>query len=167
MLLGFFCRDMVAVLAKHNENGAERRMVVCSAHLPYDSEDPPMLKEFEQLVRYCESENLYLFIGCDSNAHHIAQGSTVCNDRGEALLEFLSSNLEILNKGHEPTFCSGCRLEVINITLGYIGLLERITSWQVSSEPSLSDHRLTLFTLQGSVLVRLIRNPRGTNWGDF
>jgi len=24
-----------------------------------------------------------------------------------------------------------------------------------------------MFTLQGSVLVCLIRNPRGTNWGSF
>ena len=87
-----------------------------------------MSKEFEQLIRYCESENLYPVIGCDCNAHHIARGSTNCNDGGEALVEFLSSNLEILNKGNEPTFCSGCRLEVIYITLGYAGLLESITS---------------------------------------
>ena len=128
MLPGFFCRDLVAVRVKCNENGAERRMVVCSACLPYDSEGPPMSKEFEQLIRYCESENLYPVIGCDCNAHHIARGSTNCNDGGEALVEFLSSNLEILNKGNEPTFCSGCRLEVIDITLGYTGLLESITS---------------------------------------
>jgi len=29
------------------------------------------------------------------------------------------------------------------------------------------DRRHILFTLQGSVPVRLIRNPRGTNWGSF
>jgi hypothetical protein len=37
----------------------------------------------------------------------------------------------------------------------------------VSSEPSLSDHRHILFTLQGSVPEHLIRNPRGINWGSF
>ena len=104
-------------------------MVVCSAYLRYDSEDPPLpSEEFEELVRYCETENLYLVIGCNSNAHHTAWGSTNCNDRGEALVEFLnSSNLEILNQGNESTFCSGYRQEVIDITLGSFGLLESIS----------------------------------------
>jgi hypothetical protein len=56
-------------------------------------------------------------------------------------VEFLNSlNLEILNQGNEPTFCSGGRLEVIDITLGSSGLLESIIGWEVSSEPSLLDH---------------------------
>ena len=40
MLPGFSCRDLVAVLVKYIEGGAGRRFVVCSAYLPYDSEDP-------------------------------------------------------------------------------------------------------------------------------
>ena len=83
-------------------------------------------------------------------------------------MEFVNySNLEILNRGNEPTFCSGIRLEMIDIALGSLRLLESIIGWEVSSEPSLSDHRHILFTLRGSVLVRLIRNPRGTNLGSF
>ena len=74
-------------------------------------------------MRYCETENLYPVIGCDSIAHYTAWGSTNCNDRGEAVVEFLnSSNLEILNQGNESTFCSGYRQEVIDITLGSFGL---------------------------------------------
>jgi hypothetical protein len=42
ILPGFSSRDLVAVLVKYSENGAERRLVVCSAYLPYDSEDPPL-----------------------------------------------------------------------------------------------------------------------------
>jgi hypothetical protein len=62
----------------------------------------------EELVQYCEEEHLYLIIGCDSNAHHTAWGSTNCNGRGEALVEFLdASSLEILNRGNEPTICNG------------------------------------------------------------
>jgi len=77
-------------------------------------------------------------------------GSTNCNDRGEVLVEFLNSlNLEILNQGNEPTFCSGYMQEVNDITLGSFGLLESITGSGVSLEPSLSDHRHILFTLQG------------------
>jgi len=83
-------------------------------------------------------------------------------------MEFLNTtNLEILNRGNEPTFCSGGRLEVIDITLGSLRLLESIIGWEVPSEPSLSDHRHILFILRGSVPLCLIRNPRGTNWGSF
>jgi len=164
----FSCRDVIAVLVKYNEDGAERRLVVCSAYPPHDSEDPPPSRELEELMRYCENENLYLIVGCDSNAHHTAWGSTNCNGRGEALMEFLnSSNLEILNWGNESTFCSGSRQEVIDIILGSYGLLESITGWEVPLEPSLSDHRHILFSLRGSMPVHLIRNPRGTNWGSF
>ena len=83
-------------------------------------------------------------------------------------MEFVnSSNMEILNWGNQPTFCSGGRLEVIDIILGSFGLLDSIIGWEVSSELSLSDHRHILFTLQGSVPVRLVRNPRATNWGSY
>jgi hypothetical protein len=83
-------------------------------------------------------------------------------------LEFLNTtNLEILNRGNEPTFCSDGRSEVIDITLGSLRILECIIGWDVSSEPALSDHRHILFTLRGSIPVPLVRNPRGPNWGFF
>jgi hypothetical protein len=56
---------------------------------------------------------------------------------------------------------------MIDITLESIGLLENIEGWEVSHEPSLSDHRHLLFTLRGSLLVHQARNPRGTDWGSF
>jgi hypothetical protein len=168
VLPDFFCRDLVAVLVKYCEEWAERKIVVCSAYLPYDSEDPPPTKELEDLVRYCEKEHVHLLVGCDSNAHHSAWGSTNCNSRGKALMEFLSSsNLEILNRENQPTFCNVVREEVLDVTLVSYGLLEKITDWEVSVEPSLSDHRHILFTLRGSVLAPLIRNPRAINWGSF
>jgi len=115
----------------YNEDGAERRLLVCSACLPYDSEDPPTPIEIEELVRYCENENFYLVVGCDPNTHRSVWGSS--NSRGEALVEFLnSSNFENLNQGNEPIFCSGGRLEVSDITLGSLGLLESIIEWEVS-----------------------------------
>ena len=83
-------------------------------------------------------------------------------------MEFLkTTNLEFLNRGNEPTFCSGGRLQVTDISLGFLRPLESIIGWKVSSEPSLSDHRHILFILWGSVPARLIRDPRGTNWGSF
>jgi len=50
VLPGFSCRYLVEILIKYIEDGAERRLVVCSAYLPYDSEDPPLLREMEELV---------------------------------------------------------------------------------------------------------------------
>jgi len=58
VLPGFSCRDLVAILVKYIEDEAERWLVVCSAYLPYDSEDPPQSRELEELVRYCENEDL-------------------------------------------------------------------------------------------------------------
>jgi hypothetical protein len=86
------------------------------------------------LVHYCE-QKLYLVTGY---SHRTVWGSTNCNDRGVVLLEFLnSSNLEILNKGNDPTYFSAGRLEVIDITLVFCGFLESLRSWEVSSKPSL------------------------------
>ena len=167
-LPGFSCRDLVAVPVRYDEDEAERRLVVCSAYLPYDSADPPLSRELEDQVRYCENENVQLLVGYDSNVHHTAWGSTNCSGRGEALTEFFNSTtLEIFNRGSEPTFCTSVRQEVIDITLGSYGLMDSITDWEVSLKPSLSDHRQILFTLRGSAPVLLIRNPRGTNWGSF
>jgi hypothetical protein len=136
VLPGFSCRDLVAVLVKYNEDGAERQLVVCSAYLPYDSEDPPPSRELEELVRYCENEDIQLLVGYNSNAHHTAWCSTNCNGRGEALIEFLnSSNLEIFNRGNEPTFCTSIRQKLIDITLGSFGLLDSTADWEVSLEP--------------------------------
>jgi len=54
-------------------------------------------------VRPCENENLNLVVGCDASTHHSVWGSTNCNGRKEALVEFLnSSNLEILNGEMSP-----------------------------------------------------------------
>jgi hypothetical protein len=91
MLPGFSCRHLVEVLIKYNEEGAERRLIVCSAHLPYNSGDTPPSKELEGLVGYCENENLYLLVGCDPHAHHCVWGRTTCNSRGEDLVEFVNS----------------------------------------------------------------------------
>ena len=167
-LPGFSCRDLVAVLVTYEVDGAEKRLVVCSAYLPYDSDDPPLSRTLEELFRHCGKENIQLLVGCDSNAHHTAWDSTNCNGRGEALMGFLhSTSLEILNSGSEPTFYTSVRRELIDIALGSYGLMDSITDWEVSSEPSLSDHRHILFSLRGSTPVLYIRNLRGTNWGSI
>jgi len=72
----------------------------------------------EGLVRYYQDEQLPLIVGCDLNAHHTVWGSTGTNRRGEKLLEYLAStDLEILNKESEPTFCTAVRREVLDLTI--------------------------------------------------
>ena len=168
MLLGLSCSNLVAVLVNYKEGKTERCLVVCSGYLPYVSSDPPLTRESEELVCYCEEENLYLVTGCDSNSHHTLWGSTNCNDRGMDLLEFLNSlNLKILNQVNDSTYYSARRIEVNDTTLGSFGLIGSLKGWEVSSEPSLLDHRYFLFTLEGSLPVILIRIPRGTKWDSF
>ena len=87
MLPGFSGRDLVAVLINYNDD-VDRWLVVCSDYLPYDSENPPLSKEFKAIVFYCEIENLRLDMGCDSNAHHTVWSSTNCNDRRVVLVNF-------------------------------------------------------------------------------
>jgi len=119
-------------------------------------------------VRYCEGENLYLVTRCDSTAHHTVSGISNCNGRRVALVKVLNStNLEILNRGNNPTFYSSRGLEVIDITPKLLTLLGSVKSLGVSFETSLWDHKHFLLTLHGPVLVRLIRNPRDTNWDSF
>jgi hypothetical protein len=73
LLTGFSSRDLVAVLVKYLENEMERWAVICSAYLPYDSEDPPPTKEMEELISYYDGEHPHLMIGCDST-HIIWRG---------------------------------------------------------------------------------------------
>jgi len=57
--VGFSCRDLVAVLVTYEVDGAEKLLVVCSAYLPYDSEDPPpfgsLRNSFNTVVRKISS----------------------------------------------------------------------------------------------------------------
>jgi hypothetical protein len=57
-------------------------------------------------------------------------------------MEFLvSSNLNILNHGNEPTFVVCNKKEVIDLTLGTNNIANLVSNWHVADEPSLSDHR--------------------------
>ncbi|KAL6421247.1 hypothetical protein ACFW04_013662 [Cataglyphis niger] len=64
--------------------------------------------------------------------------------RGRLFLEYLvATDLEILNRGNESTFQNVLKREVFDLTLCSRNLVTEIVEWQVSYEPSLSDHRLS------------------------
>jgi hypothetical protein len=100
--------------------------------MPYDSEDPPPSKKLEELVRYSEYENLYLDLGCDSNAHLSVWCSIKCNSRGGqgGISKFFKFG--DLNPENKPT-CPRGKLDVIDITLESLRLLEIIVVWKVLS----------------------------------
>lgn len=138
--------------------------ILASVYLPHDAPTPT--RELEQLVLHCEMEKLHLVIGCDANSHHIMWGSMDTNNRGESLHEFIiCSNLEILNRGTEPTFVTTRSQTVIDITLATSGISNKIHDWHVSTSVSMSDHRWIKYTLTHTTgkKTRFLRNPRLTD----
>ena len=155
-------RDVVAVRLSFNRGGSIRDLIITSAYLPYDSDEPPPSGELRDVVNYCCRNNLQLIARCDANTHHIVWGSTGINPRESSLLQYLvSANLNILNKGNEPTFVVSNRQEVIDLTLGTDKVVDLVSDWHVSDETSLSDHRYIQFQVSDIKISKITyRNPK-------
>ena len=168
-LTNFCFRDLVAVRLTTTEASGPKNIVIGSAYFPHDDPDSPPPSAVEELVRACRGSGSQLIIGCDANAHHSIWGSTDTNQRGEYILQFLmANNLDIMNRGNNPTFVTGQRQEVLDITIttSYVGNF--IKNWHVSEEESCSDHRHIRFEI--TCIKREIttyRDPRRTNWGNY
>lgn len=108
-------------------------------------------------------------IGADANAHHTIWGSTDTNERGESLIEYiLGNNLQICNRGNEPTFITSVRQEVLDITLTNEHAANLIRSWKVSQDHSMSDHRYLEFDMDAPrPTVKQFRNKRNTDWAIY
>jgi hypothetical protein len=52
--------------------GVCEELIVASAYLPYDSDEPPPTKEMKDIIDQCQSRKEQLIIGCDANAHHLS-----------------------------------------------------------------------------------------------
>jgi hypothetical protein len=140
--LEFCSRDLTTVRITYSREGNLEELVVTSAFLPYDLDEPPPTKEIRDVINHCNSKGRKFIIGSDANARHILCGSTHINPRGESLAEYLvSSNLDILNRGKEPTFVITNRKEVIDLTLGTNHIGNLVRDWHVSDESFVSDHR--------------------------
>ncbi|XP_044751686.1 uncharacterized protein LOC123311683 [Coccinella septempunctata] len=148
-----------------NVGGIDRDIVIASAYFAGDWPITPP-EEVQRLVRYCNSRKLPIIIGCDANAHNTIWGSTNNNARGECLLEYLlANNLETLNVGTTPTFVTRAREEVLDVTIVNVAARKNVTSWGVMNEPSLCDHRIIEFKVEGDITSPpLIRNPGKTDW---
>lgn len=161
--------DLVAAVATLSTNEQYFKFLLVSAYLPYDSTSPPPSSELEGVVEYSRAEKIAIIIACDSNAHNIVWGSTNTNLRGSSLLEFIhSANLDILNKGHEPTFVNRARREIIDITLCSSTIFDKIKNWHVSSLINASDHRAICFEITLDIKLFVpYRDPKKTNWESY
>jgi hypothetical protein len=121
------------------------------------------------LVRYLEANDIPVVIGCDANSHHVAWGSTDTNCRGAALLEYIANpNLEIVNRGSEPTFVARVREQVVDITFYSASIWQEIVNWRVSKEVALSDHRIIRFRMSADPkLPHEYRNLLSTDWDCY
>lgn len=53
--------DLTACLLKYKKSGKEKKLICCSAYLPYDEQVPT--KELLDLIKYCKNNNLELLVG--------------------------------------------------------------------------------------------------------
>nr|XP_012217684.1 PREDICTED: uncharacterized protein LOC105669363 [Linepithema humile] len=163
-------RDVAAVEVNFTDDSGDRKkMVICSAYFSHDEGKAVPPVPVIKLAEYCQENGFPLIMRCDANAHHTVWGSSDTNDRGRKVLEFLAStDLEILNTGDEPTFCTIARREVLDITVCSKQLIQKVVEWRVSTEPSLSDHRQISFRIAKARGKEVkFRNPRKTKWDSY
>jgi len=164
-LLDFWSRDLIAIRTRWPSDD----VVLASGYLPGDENIFPS-REMIRLINYCENNSIPLVLGCDANAHHTSWGSSNTNLRGEMFVDFLmTTNMFVVNKGHKPTFMDGMgREEVLDVTLASSNILEKVESWEVSSEASFSDHNYITFCIKMGALERhSFRNPKKADWSKF
>lgn len=160
--------DITAILIKFKIGQIYKDVVVASCYLPY--EQPAVTPDLVGVIDYCKNKHLDLILGSDANAHNECWGSSDTNRRGDTLLEFLAgTDLDLLNRGTEPTFVTSARQEVIDITLCSNKISNLIHNWRVAKEESMSDHRYIKFELEVKLetIATSVRNPRRTNWDSY
>jgi hypothetical protein len=152
-LLEFCSRDTTTVRITYAYGRGYEELTVASAYLPYDSDEPPPTKEVRDITDYCYSRKKQLIIGCDANAHHTLRERTGTNPRGESLMELLvSSNLNILNHGNEPTFVT-CNRKEVDLTLGTNKIANLVIGMHLMSG-LVSDCRYICFQI-GNITIKL------------
>ncbi|RVE42450.1 hypothetical protein evm_012880 [Chilo suppressalis] len=161
--MNFCSRDLCAVKLTLNQDNNSCDVIIASAYMPDSERAPP--ENVASLVRFCARENVELIIATDSNAHHPVWGMEQSNNRGNQLFEFLlTTNLELINTGNEPTFVGRRCKTIIDLTLATPRAATAISGWHVSNEASCSDHRWIRFTLQvGTLPPTPQRYPRKTD----
>ena len=125
--------------------------------------------EIEKLSEFCNNSNLPLVICTDSNAHHPLWGSPSSDQRGDTLVECLSTaGLSLCNIGNRPTFKTGRGESIVDLTLVNSKALQLIKNWKVCDIENFSDHERISFSLNlGNHYRTSYRNIKDCNWEVF
>ena len=114
-LLNFSNRDCVALRIS---SPSSPDFIICSYYMDITLNNPPLCHPFTALVEHCNSNNIPLITGMDSNAHHTAWYNRTNNRRGISLLDFFNVNsLQWANNSPKPTFQSRVGSSHIDLTL--------------------------------------------------
>lgn len=162
----FTTKDLVAIKIRTERN---KELILASAYMDGSGNFPCPPNDIKPLVSFAKQQNLPLIIGSDVNARHFLWGNTDANNRGEELLDYLTSeDLTWSNFGSAPTFDNNRWQSIIDLTIVNKLGESMVRNWHVSSEPSLSDHKFIFFDVQHLIKVaepkRLSKN---TNWEEY
>ncbi|KAL6424918.1 hypothetical protein ACFW04_010058 [Cataglyphis niger] len=103
-----------------------KKVMMSSAYFPHEEGGSLQPRPVVKLMEYYQAKRLPLIVGCNANAHHTIWNTSNINDRSRRLLEYLvATDLEILNRGNEPTFQTVLRHEVLDLIL---------CSWNLDSQ---------------------------------
>ena len=136
---------------------------ICSAYLDIKAMAWPTT--LYNLAAYCQTKNINLIIGADSNAHSTLWNCPASNARGESIEQaIIRHNLHVENVGNKFTFEGGVGSSIIDITLtNRQGL---ISGWNVSDDATLSDHKIIEFSLNSELQLAesLNRKLKNLDW---
>lgn len=109
--------------------------------------------EFEnwlgKLERSFRTTTGYVVIAGDFNAKNTEWGSTINDEKGESLSDFIhSQGLAVCNQRGKPTWQRNDSEFHIDVTMVSANLATRIIGWEVLNEESHSDHNYIEFTIQ-------------------
>lgn len=154
------------------DTGHERWYMV-SLYCQHGDNMEPYLEYLARVVTLVGSERL--FIGMDANAKSPMWHSTVRDQRGEALEEWIGQHgMVVLNKeNNPPTFSTVNGESRIDVTLSGPRVSTQIEKWKVRPDWSTSDHRCIEIQIknnrvQGRGNIKLNRfNVKTANWDKF
>ena len=164
-LQNFTTPDQVAIKIRIDS----KELILASSYMDINGPVPP--PETTPLAKFALDNKLPLIMGSETNSHHTLWGNRLCNERGEELLEFLSSlGLSWANKGATPTFLNTRgHNSIIDLTITNQTGGDLISNWHVSNLYSNSDHRYIMFdiTVGPKQEPKIIRLTKNTDWDNF
>ena len=120
-------------------------LYVVSMYWDNTFKEPPA--KFIEIVNYCTINEIPIIISSDTNAHSAMWHSKDTNPRGVWLEDFiLNHDLEVLNNNPKPTYVSGERKSVIDVTMVSRSISHYFSNWRNHDKDMSTDHKLITFT---------------------